>query len=88
MSWRFPYFCKSFVGYPAKSFVHRLGVGKLKFVPTDLSKVTHVVNNSVIEKVKCNELIKNVITVYLEKWSLENKIEDIDKELPATSIAW
>ena len=43
-----------------KSKADKLDVNKLVPVPVDLSKLSNVVKNDVVENIECNELVKTV----------------------------
>ena len=43
-----------------KSNADKLDVNKLVPVPVDLSKLSNVVKNDVVENIECNELVKTV----------------------------
>ena len=61
-----------------KAEVDKIDVGKLKTLPTDLSKLSYVVKNEVIKK--------TVDTKHeTDKSDLEKKINDVDKKVSDTS---
>ena len=59
-----------------KSKVDKLDVGKLKTSPVDLSKLSNVLKNDVVEKDVYNSNIKNI----------ENKIPDITNLAAKTTL--
>ena len=59
-----------------KSKVDKLDVGKLKTSPVDLSKLSNVLKNDVVEKDVYNSNIKNI----------EDKIPDITNLAPKTTL--
>ena len=75
-----------------KSKVNKLDIGKLGTTPADLSKLSNVVKNDVVEKTKYNELVKKVNNINTTDTSnlvkktdynikiseIENKINDHD----------
>ena len=76
-------------------------VDKLKTVPTDLSKLCNVVDNDVLKKTVCNQLVTKVNAIDtkiqstkvfvaktqqdLDKQGLEKKIEDVAQKIPNNS---
>ena len=69
-----------------KSKVDKLDVGKLKTSPVDLSKLSNVLKNDVVEKDVYNSNIKNIedkipdITNLAAKTTLTAKINEIKSE--------
>ena len=69
-----------------KSKVDKLDVGKLKTSPVDLSKLSNVLKNDVVEKDVYNSNIKNIedkipdITKLAAKTTLTAKINEIKSE--------
>ena len=71
-----------------KSKVDKFDVDKVVPVPTDLSKLSDVVNNEVIKKNVYNKLVKNVnaiktldISNLVKKADYDTKAEEIEKKL-------
>ena len=53
-------------------------------VPTDLRKLSNVVDNDVVKKTEYDELVQKVNVLDSDKPDLEKKIEDVDKKIPVT----
>ena len=74
-----------------KTEVDKIDVDKLKTVPVDLAKLNNVFNNDVIKKTDYNTkvtsiesqiagLTKNTVDNLADTNTLENKIDDVEKE--------
>ena len=72
-----------------KSEVDKLDVDKLKFVPTDLSKLSDVVKNDVVKKTDYNKLVTKVYNIdtsgLAKKTDYNTKITEIEDKIPDTS---
>ena len=86
---------KSYLAH-LKAEVHKIDVDKLKTLPVDLSKISHLVRNEVVKKTKYEKLVTKVNnndtcgfvlkTKYdTEKSDLERKISETHKKIPDTS---
>ena len=68
-----------------KSKVDKLDVDILAPVPTDLKKLSYVVDNDVVEKTVCNELVKKVNAIdtikLVNKTDYDAKIKDIEDKI-------
>ena len=71
------------------SEVHKLDLDKLKPIPTDLSKLSHVVKNDVVKKTDYNKLITKVDNIdtsgIVKKTDCNTKITEIEDKIPDTS---
>ena len=75
-----------------KNKVHKLDVDKLKPVPFDLKKLSHVVENDVVKKTVYDELVKKVNAIdtskLVNKTDYDAKIKDVEDKIPiVTSFA-
>ena len=72
-----------------KSEVDKLDIDKLKPVPTDLSKLSDVVKNDVVEKTNYNKLVTKVDNIdtcdLVKKTDYNTKISEIEEKIPDTS---
>ena len=72
-----------------KSEVDKLDIDKLKSVPTDLSKLSDVVKNDVVEKTNYNKLVTKVHNIHtcglVKKTDYNTKISEIEEKIPDTS---
>ena len=86
---------KSYLAH-LKAEVHKIDVDKLKTLPVDLSKISHLVRNEVVEKTKYEKLVTKVNNIDTcgfvlktkydtEKSDLESKISETHKKFPNTS---
>ena len=80
-----------------KTVVGKLDIYELEFVPPDLSKLSNVMDNDIVKKVVCDELVKKVNTIYATDTSklvakidnytkikdMEDKIPNLDKHITA-----
>ena len=57
-----------------KTEVDKLDIGKLKVVPTDLSKLSNVVKNDVVKKTEYNKLVGKVDNIDTKNFVLKNQI--------------
>ena len=56
-----------------KTEVDKLDIGKLKVVPTDLSKLSNVVKNDVVKKTEYNKLVGKVDNIDTKNFVLKTK---------------
>ena len=72
-----------------KSEVDKLDVGKLKTIPTDLSKLSDLVKNDVVKKTDYNKLVAKVDNIntngLVKKTDYNIKITEIEDKIPDTS---
>ena len=72
-----------------KTKVDKLDIDKLVRVPTDLSKLSDVVNNDVVKKTEYDAKIKNIedkipdISNLATKSNLNTKINEVKNEIPS-----
>ena len=72
-----------------KSEIDKLGVDKLKPVPTDLSKLSDVVKNDVVKKTDYNKLVTEVDNIntngLVKKTDYNTKITEVEGKIPDIS---
>ena len=79
-----------------KTEVHKIGIAKLTPVPHDFAKLSNVVKNDVVKKMKYNKLVTKVVnidttgfvlkTTYdIDKSDLKKKISVAEKKIPNSS---
>ena len=79
-----------------KTEVDKLDIDKLTPIPNDLAKLSNVVKNDVVKKIRYDKLVNKVngidttgfvlkTTYDTDKTDLEKKISDADKKIPDTS---
>ena len=73
-----------------KSKVDTVDIGKLETTPTDLSKLSDVVENEVIKKTEYNELVKKLViliiliilvVIYFKKLTRTQKLMKLKRKL-------
>ena len=69
--------------------VDKIDVYKLKTVPVDLSKLSNVVNNYVVQKNSYDKLVAKVNNIYTSGFVLKTKCDtdksDLEKNIPDNS---
>ena len=72
-----------------KAEVDKLHAGKLKTVPVDLSKLSNVVENEVVKKIKYDKLVTKVNNIDTNRFLLKTKWDadklKLEKKIPDTS---